>query len=482
MGDGAVAIGWHGDLDRAPAGFTTSFAVLAADGPGAAIDRWVAMLPSQPRPTRHADALGRRLSYWTDNGASYWYRTEPGHTVTSGLAATLDDLRVRGIPVESVQVDSWWYPHEVLRPFDTDEWVVPPTGMMRWEPRADVLPDGLAALRRALGDPPLAAHCRHLAAASPYVDEVPCWIDGAQAHPATPELYERLLDMCVANGIETFEHDWLVECFVGVRQLREEPGRAAGWLAGIDEAAAARGVTLQWCMATLADMATAASLPRVTSVRTSGDHGYLAGPGFLWAWFLLVNRIARPLGLHPFKDVFLAGSELAPIDALLSLLSTGPVGIGDRLGRADPTVLAPCHRADGLLVKPDVPVAALDDAFVSWPFGRPRLLAGDTWTDHAAGRWRYVVAINPDDRGETAPPLDATVALEIDAPVVAWDWRARTVDRLDAGDTLAVEGLAPHDWRYWVLAPVVGGVAVIGDPALYATAGDHRIGRGRRPA
>lgn len=469
---GGVAVGWHGDLDRVPAGYATSVAVLVADGPGAAVDRWVALLPRPAgRPGRHADALGRRISYWTDNGASYWYRTEPGHTVTSGLAATVADLRGRGVPVEAVQIDSWWYPHEVVRPFDTDEWVVPPTGLVRWEPREDILPDGLAPLRTALGDAPLAAHCRHLSASSPYVDEVPCWVDGDYAHPSTPELYERYLDRCVAEGIETFEHDWLVECFTGVRALREEPGRALDWLTGIDRAAADRGRTLQWCMATLADMVAAAGLPRVTSVRTSGDHGYLAGPGFLWAWFLLVNRVARPLGLHPFKDVFLSGSPLAPVDALLSLLSTGPVGIGDRLGQADPAVLRPCHRADGLLVKPDVPVAALDDAFRSWPFGRGRLLAADCWTDHGAGRWRYVVALNPDDRGDAAEPLSG----RIDGDGLVWDWRARAVV-----DSMAVTDLAPHDWRYWVVAPIVDGVAVIGDPDLYATAGDHRVADVRR--
>ena len=415
-------------------------------------------------PTRS----GSRLSYWTDNGAAYWYRTAPGHSVTSGLAATVEDLLTRGVPIGSVQIDSWWYPHEVLRPFDTDEWVVPPTGMLRWEPRPDILPDGLGPLRVAVGDRPLVAHCRHLAAASPYVDEHPCWVDGEQAHPSTPELYERLLETCVAEGIATFEHDWLVECFTGVRQVRAAPDRAGAWLAGIDAAAAERGVTLQWCMATLADMAHASGLEQVTSVRTSGDSGYLVGPGFLWAWFLLVNRLARPLGLHPFADVFHAGSDVAAVDAVLSLLSTGPVGIGDALGEADPAVVRPCHRGDGLLVKPDVPIAATDDAFHSWPFGRARPLVGETWSDHAAGRWRYVLAVNPDDSGEGGSPVD------IDVPVspgsVVWDWRAREVV-----ETITAT-LSPHGWAYWVEAPVLhGDGAVFGDAGLYATAGDRRI-------
>lgn len=467
---GTVGIGLHGDLDELPEGFRGWVTVLAAETPGEAVDRWGARSRGEvARPDRYTDALGSRLSYWTDNGASYWYRTEPGHTVTSGIAATVTDLLHRDVPIGSVQVDSWWYPHEVLRPFDTDEWVVPPTGMLEWEARPDILPDGLGPLREAVGELPLVAHTRHLSAQSPYADRFPCWVDGGYAHPSDRQHYDHLLQRCVDEGIATFEHDWLVECFVGIRPLRAEPERAPRWLADIDGAAADTGRTVQFCMATLADMVSATGLPTVTSVRTSGDHGYLAGPGFLWAWFLVVNRLARPLGLHPFKDVFLAGSALAPIDALLSLLSTGPVGIGDRLGQADPTVLRPCHRADGLLVKPDVPIAATDDALSSWPFGRARPLVGTAWTDHAAGRWRYVLALNPDDRAPgSATPID------IDVPATErtaiWDWRAGAFV-----DAMAVAGLTPHDWRYWIEVPLVGGVAVVGDPSLYATAGDRRI-------
>jgi hypothetical protein len=474
---GRVGVGWHGDLSAIPAGWSTRLAVVNAGGPTAALDRWAALVDRRAR-SRDGDALATRPSYWTDNGAAYWYKTEPGHGVTSGLAATVVDLAARGIPVGAVQLDSWWYPHEVLRPFDTDDWVVPPTGMLRWEARDDVLPDGMASLVEALGRPPLVAHARHLSAASAYVSEVPCWVDGNRAHPSTPELYERWLDQCTAWGIETLEHDWLVECFYGVRQLREAPGRAAAWQAGLDAAAASRGRTVQFCMATPADMATAAALPSVTSVRTSGDHGYVAGPGFLWAWFLVVNRFARALGLWPYKDVFWTSAEHAEVEACLSALSAGPVGIGDPLGRAVAAVLEPCHRGDGRLVKPDVPIAALDRCFGTWPFGRARLLAGECRSTHTAGTWTYVLAINPDDRREGAERVVDSIPLHelgVQAPVLAWDWRAGTGSVLERDDALAVD-LAPHDWALWVLAPVVGGVAVVGDPHLFATAGDQRIG------
>src|SRR6185503_8569053 len=132
-------------------------------------------------PARDSDTLGTRVSYWTDNGSAYWYRTEPGHDPMETVVGAVDDLEARGLPIGAVQLDSWWYPHEVLRPFDTDEWEVPPTGMVRWEPRADVLPGGVAALRERLGRRPLVTHCRHVSSQSSYCDELPMWIDGDRA-------------------------------------------------------------------------------------------------------------------------------------------------------------------------------------------------------------------------------------------------------------------------------------------------------------
>ena len=57
-----------------------------------------------------------------------------------------------------------------------------------------------------------------------------------------------------------FEHDWLIECFLGVRGLRA-PGRAAAWQEGIDAALRARGVHAQWCMASPAVSGDAIEVP-----------------------------------------------------------------------------------------------------------------------------------------------------------------------------------------------------------------------------
>jgi hypothetical protein len=474
-----IACGWHGDLDAVEAGFATEVVALAGRSPRACLDRYGALLrdlAGTSRPARDTDTLGRCLSYWTDNGSAYWYRTEPDLDTNETLRATVDDLRARDIPVHAVQLDSWWYPHEVVRPFNTDAWEVPPTGLATWEARRDVLPDGVRALRAELGDPPLVTHCRHVSSSSPYVDQFDCWIDGDRAHPTTGALYERWLDQAQAWGVETFEHDWLIESFLGVRGLREVPGRARDWQEALDDAAAARGITLQWCMASPADFLQSTTLRALTSIRTSGDHGYLLGPGELWAWFLLVNAFARGLDLRPYKDVFFSDRDdpahYSEVESVLAALSSGPVGIGDRLGRADRDIVMRTCRADGVLVRPDVAIAATGDAFFEHPAARPVPLVADAWTDHPAGRWLYALALNVCRQAER---LEQTVSVPARGDHICWNWRTGHAAPLAEGARWPIS-LDPLDWDYRVLAPVLpNALAVVGDPTRYATAGDTRI-------
>lgn len=472
--DTGIRWGWHGDLDEVPAGFSTSLAVLAGDSPRTLLEEWASLLRITPRLAVDHDTLGRSVSYWTDNGAAYWYRTEPPRDVTETLADAVASVEAAGVPIGAVQLDSWFYPHEDIRPFDTEEWVVPPSGLVDWTPRTDILPEGIAPLRDAVGAKPLVTHCRHLSAASPLTERFDCWTDNAYAHPTGTDYYEELLDRAARWGVETFEHDWLVECFTGVRGLRAAPGRARAWQEGIDRAAADRNMTLQWCMATPADFFQTATLARVTSIRTSGDHGYLVGPGFLWAWFCYSNALARALGLAPFKDVFSSGGDHAEVEALLSALSTGPVGLGDAIGTTDADVVAATCRADGTIVRPDVPIAAVDACFRQQAVARPVPLVAECHTDHPAGRWVQVFCANT-FRGEE--PITGRVDLGPawpSSPVVALDLRNGTTSHPDAGWDTALE---PAEWTHHLLAPQLadGALAVFGDVTKHAPVGRARI-------
>src|SRR5205814_1001128 len=196
-----------------------------------------------------------------------------------------------------------------------------------------------------------------------------------------------------------------IECFLGVRELRA-PGRAAAWQEGIDAGLGARDLHAQWCMASPADFAQASRLRNVTSIRTSGDHGYLVGPELLWAWFLHTNVMARALGLWPYKDVFhsdpsSAMAETREAEALFAALSGRPVGVGADARDWALRVLAPV--IDGFAVIGDPSLyACAGDARIADVVAGPD--SGITVTVLGAGE-QVMVRCWSRERGE----FDATV-------------------------------------------------------------------------
>jgi hypothetical protein len=196
----------------------------------------------------------------------------------------------------------------------------------------------------------------------------------------------------------------------------------------------------------------------------------------------------------PFKDVFRVDPEIAgengEPEALLSALSTGPVGLGDRVGRMEPALARRTCRADGLLVKPHTAIAAIDETLLSGPAFNPTLLVAECTSEHPAGSWTYLVAMH-------AHPGDDSISGEISlasvsgnegvtgvesspenrglTDVVAWNWRAGTATRLAPDATIPVR-LEREGWTFHVLAPVLAsGLAVVGDITKFVTAGDARI-------
>jgi len=493
-GSEGVRLGWHGDLDRVPAGFATELGLFAGPGVRALLEAWGALLQARAgtrRRGRYADPVVGSLSYWTDNGSVYYYRTAPGCDYTETLGRKLDDLAAADVPVASLQLDSWFYPHEQLRPVSEEGApVVPPPGMLRWEPREDLFPDGLEQLRRRTGGLPLCLHSRHFSARSPYFERHAAWVDGAQAHPVDPALFERLLESAAGWGAVTYEQDWLVESFLGVRGLREEPGRAAAWQRALDAAAARRGLSLQWCMATPADFAESVHLGEIGSIRTSGDYRYLFDNALNWVWFLHGNALARALGLWPFKDVFLShdktpegfGDPLAEAESLLAALSAGPVGLGDQLGHTRRELALRTCRPDGVLVKPDLPLAALERCFLENGYFGGAPLLGEAVSRHPAGRTVYLVSMNASyaskKSGASLPVrlrFEELGAARPDGPVALYDWRRGSFE-LQPADGGFEEALAYQDFGYRVLCPLLPGeVAVFGDVSKYATMGDRRV-------
>jgi hypothetical protein len=501
-----LAAGWHGDLAAVPAGFATTLAVLVESDVRSAIARYGELVRARHRTQRTGhgrDPAVRDISYWTDNGAHYYYRSEEGMDYPATLEAALARLVADGLHVGAVQLDSWWYPHEQPRGLDAGATVVPPSGAMRWDAREDALPGGFDRVRDAVGGRPLVLHSRHLSARSPYFDDggsLPLVDDtsadgspSGHAHPATTELVDAWMEQAAIWGACTYEQDWLVETFLTVDGLRRTPGAGDEWQREMDRSAARRGLTLQFCMATPADFLHTARMTQVSSIRTSMDFQYAVGRQANWGWFLHVNALARALDLATSKDVFIAARRddgtgwedpLAGAEALLAAMSCGPVGFGDRIGATDRDLVLRTCREDGVIVMPDVPIAALARSFLGEPMGTAAPLLGEAYTDHPAGRWHYVASFAE----QAVARVSVTVGIDEldhrDTPgPLPEQWIAH---RFGTGETrvLDVDGrleLTPGDEAFdlWTIAPALldGRVAVFGDGSKYVAAGTRRIGR-----
>ncbi len=467
--------GWHGDLDVVPPGFTATLGIFTGSSARDVIEEWghtVRSAAGTKRPPADADPLLTHLSYWTDNGAAYWYRTEPGKDITSTLSEKVAELEALGTPVRSVELDSWFYPHEVSRSVSESGYLeeVPPTGMLSWTPRPEVLPEGIEGLRRALGDRPLALHSRHISPHSPYVGEgAEWWLDTA-AHPVDPAFFDRWVADAKAWGATCIEQDWMMMVFFGTRDLRSAPGRTMAWQRALDRSASAHDMNLLWCMALPGDFAATVELDRVIAVRTSDDYRFADDPADLWIWYLTVNAIAAALRLPVFKDCFFSnpdpgdgdtdGDPHAELEALLSAMSAGVVGLGDRLGRTDVEIVSRVCRSDGHLVGPDRPITIADQSMVD--AGRNAGLCwSSTETVNELGTWRYVLAINT-----SADHTTRTDRFDVGENTLVYRWRS---GEAALSPRIEVE-LEAREWELFVCCPLDdAGSAVIGDPSVYAT-------------
>ncbi len=485
--EGRLLWGWHGDLDEIDAGHTTSIVVYRDDSVTAVLDRWGADLaPTPRRPLAANPALGR-LAYWTDNGAAYWYRTEPGRTIAESVVDVVTDLRERNVPTGAVELDSWFYPHETPRAIAEIGYPddVPPSGAMTWTPRRGAYPvsaaDGVRWLADELDDPPLILHARHISTSSPYIDDAAdWWVGELAAAPVDPTFFRRWFDDAQRWGATCIEQDWMLLFWFGVAEMRRRPGRALAWQRTLNDLANEFDIDLLWCMATPADLIEAAQLDRVAAIRTSDDYRFTADPALLWTWFLTVNRLAAPLGVAPFKDCFFSQADVtdgddpidgdphAEVEALLSALSAGPVGIGDRLGRTDRDVVMRTCDDDGRILGPDRPLAMIDSCLFGAPARGERLAWATTDIAIDGATWTYVVALNTAE--ETVDDRMALAEIGIDGTRYVYDWRT---GRGEVDDEVRA-ALAPRDWALLVCCPVVdhadGGTSVtVGDPSKYAT-------------
>jgi hypothetical protein len=451
--------GISADGEDIPPGFVATSALVVATGVNRAFEIWghfLTDLAGKKRPANDADVSLKYLGYWTDHGAAYYYRFEEALGYAGTLLAVRDQFREMNIPLGYVQLDSWFYPkgHEgTWRSGDALG-----GGTYRYEASRELFPDGLAAFQRQL-DLPLITHNRWIDAASPYRETHA--ISGNVS--IDPALWAEWMRYLRAAGVRTYEQDWLSGPAVPARDL------TAGerFMDLMAQAAQKAGLALQYCMPLPRHFLQGTRYSNLLTIRVSGDRFEKQQ----WPSFLFNGRLASALGEWPWTDVFMS-SETSNL--LLSTLSASMVGVGDALGEFDRANLLRVVRADGVIVKPDDPIAPLDSTYVEQAKDLQTPIIAAARTRHEGATTSYVFAFGR--TGEARTARFSPVALGYDGPVYAYNYFAQTGTHLRPSE--ALEFAVPDGGTYWIVVPVGrSGVGFLGDADKFVSNGRSRVAR-----
>jgi hypothetical protein len=202
----------------------------------------------------------------------------------------------------------------------------------------------------------------------------------------------------------------------------------------------------------------------VTTIRASQDR-FCQGR---WDSFLYASRLASALGIWPWSDVFFSTEA---DNLLLSTLSAGPVGVGDLLGPVDADNLLEAVRADGLIVKPDVPLVPLDATIISDAQGQNAPMIASTYTDFGAMRALYVYAYN---RASDSSVSFRPASLGLTGQVYVYNYYTGSGTVTDALNTFAdtITGTG----NYYIVVPIGNsGIAFLGDAGQFVPLGKKRV-------
>ena len=434
--------GISSELTELPPGFEHRTMLVVGEGITQAMDTFGRTLRKAHGTNRSVfDRNVEYLSYWTDNGAYYsggaWANESGGGGKVvneAAFRAVAEGLKAQDLPIKIWQLDDWWYPTD-----PTDHGIYS-NCIANWTLLPSTFPSGLKGLSQAIRTPWLlyvpfwcpnnvyADKFRFLESWNPDHPE----LIFAEPHPDDSlAFYREIFDYGLSVGMAGYENDYLDYNFLSIPYLRKTFGAANKWLAGINGAALERRLPVQICMALPSDAMASVQFDTMTNIRSSTDYGipdnrddtpvqpgglfddsnYNIGGSSILAW---------SLGLRPSKDIFWShrpdnchgsstdepqtcgrwGLDTNPgsnceFNALVATLSTGPLGLADKAGDTNATLIRRCIAADGRILQPDKPATAVDSMFGNEATRKPP--PGPVWATHTTigpQVWHYILSVD----------------------------------------------------------------------------------------
>ena len=477
-GDGKTLInsGLNEGIIKLPAGFTHKTILVLSKGIKNTWNIWGNALRNMYKrklPPNDEGAVLKYYGYWTDNGADYYYN----YDTTLGYSQTLLALRKKykeeGIPVGYMQLDSWWYEKSIYDPNGKPEAEHKNRelpfgkwnrygGLMRYTADTFLFPDGLPAFYKKL-ELPLVTHNRWIDPRSPYHEKYK--ISGYAA--VDPKFWAHIINYIKNAGVVCYEQDWLNYIYDKSPEMAVNLNIGNEFTDGMANACKKEGLAMQYCMAMPRYFLQGLKYNNLTTIRTSNDR---FEPN-KWKDFLYTSQLAYECGIYPWCDVFKSGEKG---NMILSVLSAGPVGTGDAMGKEDKTNIMKACRNDGVLVKPDVPVLPVDEDYINDSEGSNIPMLGYTYTKHGSIITGYVFAFTNDSSGSRSVNFNPS-KLGIKGKTVVYDPLTEELKVVNSGSGFS-SLLNNNLYTYYIIAPVISsGIAFLGDAGKIASTGEKRI-------
>jgi hypothetical protein len=269
-----------------------------------------------------------------------------------------------------------------------------------------------------------------------------------------------------ASGVMTFEHDWLDVNALPLMNLADPPA----FMNEMADAAAGNGLNLQYCMALPRHFLQSSIYSNLVTLRVSGDRFEIGK----WNNFLYTSCLANAVGAWPWTDVY---PSLETRNLLLGTLSAGPVGVGDALGTLSPDNLARAVRPDGIIVKPDVSLAPIDQTYLNDAQGANLPMVAATHVDNGNLRALYLFSYARNSANTNASFAPGQLGLA--GPAYVYDYFGHAGSVVSNGDSFSFSATTAGNTSggvFYVVVPIgPSGIAFLGDSNKFVTLGKKRI-------
>ena len=454
--DGSIVSGINSAIITLPPGFAHKTLLVIASGINKVFEAWghaMTDLQGKLRPANDADTTLNYLGYWTDTGGAYYYNFDHSLGYPGTLLAVRDSFLQQGTPLGYMELDSWFYPKG-----SSHTWQGDPTndrgGIYIYQATPDIFPDGLKAFQQQLGLP-LVTHARWIDPNSPYRK----FFAMSNNVSTDPQYWDQVADYLKDSGVISYKQDWLNYRALPATNLNDP----AAFMNNMASALAANGIAIQYCLPLARHFLQSSLYNNVLTMRVSPDRfGRID-----WDWFLYTSRLAGALGIWPHSDVFMSTET---DNLLLATLSAGMVGVGDSIGAESRANLLQSVRADGVIVKPDAPIAPIDTMYLADAHGQDTPMIASTYTDHDGLKAAYVFAYK---RGNSTAITFNASSLGLQGAVYVYNYFTGTGQVVEAGNSFSD---IVNDASYYLVVPIgQSGIAFLGDAGKFVSLGKKRI-------